>query len=89
MPGLIGEIDPYTAFIGKIGHITTYIEYTGPIFVSNLETGDPQKKPRAHPIHNQADTSTLLGIIGKIVPITAFKGKIGPITPYKEYIGPI
>ena len=40
-------------------------------------------------IHNQADASTLLGIIGKIVPITAFKGKIGPITPYKEYIGPI
>ena len=40
-------------------------------------------------IYNQSDASTLLGIIGKIVPITAFKGKIGPITPYKEYIGPI
>ena len=54
-----------------------------------MGTGDPQKEPRVQTIHNQADGSTLLGIIGKIVPITAFKGKIGPITPYKEYIGPI
>ena len=28
---LLGLIEPYTVFIGKIGPITPYIEYTGPI----------------------------------------------------------
>ena len=54
-----------------------------------MGTGDPQKDPRAQTIHNQTHISALLGLIGKIGPITALIVKIGPITPYKEYIRPI
>ena len=54
-----------------------------------MGTGDPQKDPRAQTIHNQTHISALLGLIGKIGPITALIVKIGPITSYEEYIGPI